>query len=95
MEKLPYSYDVFESGAGRIHSILVKASLPSLILGVLLMGVINSGLFTGFAGLPGFVKILFIAAFMEIEIIEELLCYGGKAVRRISQDFRSDYQQQG
>lgn len=61
MEKLPYSYDVFESGAGRIHSILVKASLPSLILGVLLMGVINSGLFTGFAGLPGFVKILFMA----------------------------------
>ena len=61
MEKLPYSYDVFESGAARIYSILIKVSLPSLIVGVLLMGTINSGLFTGFANLPNIVKILFMA----------------------------------
>ena len=61
MEKLKYSYDVFESGAAGIYSLLIKISLPSLIIGVLLMGTINSGLFTGFAALPDIVKILFMA----------------------------------
>lgn len=61
MEKLKYSYDVFESGAAGIYSLLIKISLPSLIIGVLLMGTINSGLFTRFAALPDIVKILFMA----------------------------------
>ena len=33
--------------------------MPALILGVLLMMSINSGMFTGFANLPDYVKILF------------------------------------
>ena len=61
MEKLSYNYEVFEAGAGRIYTILSRASMPSLILGVALMMTINSGLFTGFANLPDFVKVLFIA----------------------------------
>ena len=35
--------------------------MPSMIMGVLLMMTINSGLFTGFANLPDYVKILFLA----------------------------------
>ena len=61
MEKLSYNYEVFESGAGRIYTILSRASMPALILGVALMMTINSGMFTGFANLPDFVKILFMA----------------------------------
>ncbi len=61
MEKLNFSNDVFESGAGRIYSILMKISLPSLIIGVLLMGAINSGLFTGYENLAKPVKVLFMA----------------------------------
>ena len=34
--------------------------MPALILGVVLMMSINSGLFTGFANLPEFVKVLFL-----------------------------------
>ena len=55
MEKLSYNYEVFESGAGRIYTILSRASMPALILGVALMMTINSGMFTGFANLPDFV----------------------------------------
>lgn len=61
MEKLSFNYEVFDAGAGRIYTILSRASMPSLILGVLLMMTINSGLFTGFANLPQAVKILFLA----------------------------------
>ena len=61
MEKLSYNYEVFEAGAGRIYTILSRASMPALILGVLLMMTINSGMFTGFANLPEFVKVLFLA----------------------------------
>ena len=59
MEKLSYNYEVFDSGAGKYYTILSRASMPALILGVLLMMSINSGMFTGFANLPDYVKILF------------------------------------
>lgn len=59
MEKLSYNYEVFDSGAGKNYTILSRASMPALILGVLLMMSINSGMFTGFANLPDYVKILF------------------------------------
>jgi hypothetical protein len=61
MEKLSYNYEVFEAGAGRIYTILSRASMPALILGVALMMTINSGMFTGFADQPDFVKVLFMA----------------------------------
>ena len=61
MEKLSYNYEVFDSGAGKNYTILSRASMPALILGVLLMMSINSGMFTGFANLPEFVKVLFLA----------------------------------
>lgn len=61
MEKLSYNYEVFDSGAGKYYTILSRASMPALILGVVLMMTINSGMFTGFASLPDFVKILFLA----------------------------------
>ena len=60
MEKLSYNYEVFDSGAGKYYTILSRASMPALILGVVLMMSINSGLFTGFANLPEFVKVLFL-----------------------------------
>ena len=59
MEKLSYNYEVFDSGAGKYYTILSRASMPALILGVVLMMSINSGMFTGFANLPDYVKILF------------------------------------
>lgn len=60
MEKLSYNYEVFDAGAGRYYTILSRASMPALILGVVLMMSINSGLFTGFANLLEFVKVLFL-----------------------------------
>lgn len=61
MEKLSYNYEVFDAGAGRIYTILSRASMPSMILGALLTMSLNSGLFSGFAKLPEVVKMLVLA----------------------------------
>ena len=64
MEKLSYNYEVFDSGAGKYYTILSRVSMPAMALGVLIMMSINSGLFKGFANIPDFAKLLFIALIM-------------------------------
>ena len=41
MEKLRFSDEVFEKGAGRIYELLVRISMPALVVGVLVIAVIN------------------------------------------------------
>ena len=59
MEKLRFSDEVFEKGAGRIYELLIRISMPALVVGVAIIAVINGGLLTQTAGLPDAVKILF------------------------------------
>ena len=59
MEKLRFSDEVFEKGAGRIYELLIRISMPALVVGVAVIAVINGGLLTQTAGLPDAVKILF------------------------------------
>ena len=60
MEKLRFSDEVFEKGAGRIYELLIRISMPALVVGVLVIAVINGGLLTQTAGLPDAVKMLFL-----------------------------------
>ena len=60
MEKLRFSYDVFEKGAGRLYELLIKISMPAMIVGVAVIAVINGGLLTQAAGYPDALKILFL-----------------------------------
>ena len=59
MEKLRFSNEVFEKGAGRIFELLIRISMPAMIVGVAIIAVINAGLLTQTAGLPDAVKLLF------------------------------------
>jgi len=60
MEKLRFSDEVYEKGAGRIYELLIRISMPALVVGVLVIAVINGGFLTQTAGLPDAVKMLFL-----------------------------------
>ena len=60
MEKLRFSYDVFEKGAGRIYALLIRISMPAMVVGVAIIAVINAGLLTQAAGYPDALKMLFL-----------------------------------
>lgn len=74
MEKLKFDYDVFEDGAGKIYKILIRCTMPALIIGVLLIAVINTGLMTRFAESPDWVKILFMIAII-IYVVPSLFIF--------------------
>lgn len=60
MEKLKFSNEVFEAGAGKIYDLLIRISMPALALGVAVIAVINAGLLTQTADYPDALKYLFL-----------------------------------